>query len=40
MARSKEKFEQLKVVMTVSAEEHAQVLQELKEQHAEKLTNI
>ena len=40
MARSKEKSEQLKSVTSVSTEEHARVVRELKEQHAEELRNV
>lgn len=40
VARSKEKSEQLKSVMTISAEEHAQAIQNLEEQHSEGLKRL
>ena len=40
VAKSKEKFKQLKSVMAISADEHARVVRELKEQHEEDLKKI
>jgi len=40
VARSKEKSEQLKSVMTISAEEHAHSIQNLEEQHSEGLKKL